>query len=124
MSKKVFMDAFYNQFADFVSQLQKVFPEDTDFPTYATGLRLMRMTNPLYIVKQFQASVLPFEESIRAKKEDFFLTYDFSQLGAEGWLMEVIAKLKGMWSTLSENNKKCIWDYINLLLDIAKRCAD
>ena len=70
------------------------------------------------------ACVLPFEDVIRAKKEEFFLTYDFAQLGAEGWLMDVITKLKGMWATLSENNKKCIWDYINILLDIAKRCAD
>lgn len=118
------MDAFYNQFLDFVDQLQKVFPEDTDFPTYSSGLKLMRMTNPMYVIKQFRENVIPFEKIISEKKEEFFLEYDFAQLGAEDWLVQVISKLKNMWTTLSENNKTCIWDYINLLVHIAKKCGD
>ncbi len=115
------MDAFYNQFLDFIDQLQTVFPNDTDFPTYASGLRLIRMTNPAYAITQFRENVFQFEESILAKKEDFFLSYDFEKHGAG---MEVITKLKNMWSGLSDNNKKCIWDYIGVLIQIAKKCVD
>jgi hypothetical protein len=67
--------------------------------------------------------VVPFEATVRARDSDFFLKYEFSEYADDSALDQVIGKLKNMWTTLSDNNKKVVWDYITLLLDLAKRCT-
>jgi hypothetical protein len=120
MSKKIFLDAFYTQFADFLTQLTQVFPNDPDFPAYKTGLYLLQKTNPMLVADQVILHVLPFETIIRSRNEDFFLKHEFSEYNT---LDQVIDKLKHLWEQLSDQDKKCVWDYITLLLDLAKRCA-
>jgi hypothetical protein len=121
MSRKILLDAFYNQFSDFLDQLTKVFPGDTDFPTYKMGLLLLQRTNPILVVSEVHKHVAPFEEIIRAKNEDFFLKHEFSEYTSDDALEQIIMKLKGLWSTLTDNNKTCVWGYIILLMDLAKR---
>ncbi len=122
MSRKVLLDAFYNTFNTFMEQLVSVFPGDSDIPAYKTGLSLLQRTNPLLLPKEVIGHVAPFEASVRARDEKFFLDYSFSEY-QDNALDQIIGKVKGLWSTLSDNNKKCIWDYIILLLDLAYRCG-
>jgi hypothetical protein len=124
MSKKVLIDAFYNQFHDFLEQLQKVMPEDTDFPTYIMGLKMMRTGNPMYLVREFIAQTKPFEASIKSRDEKFFLDYTFDEFANNDWLIQMINKIKGLWKGFSDNNKKCVWDYTNLLLAIGQKCSE
>ena len=65
MSRKIFLDAFYNQFSDFLDQLITVFPSDSDFPTYKTGLHLLQKTNPKLVPEQVLIHVSPFEKTLR-----------------------------------------------------------
>lgn len=104
-----------------MEQLVSVFPDDSDIPAYKTGLSLLQRTNPILLPKEVINHVAPFEASVRARDEKFFLDYAFNEY-QDNALDQVIGKVKGLWSTLSENNKKCIWDYIILLLDLAYRC--
>lgn len=122
MSKKILLDAFYNQFADFLSELIRVFPEDPDFPAYKTGLLLFQRTNPAFVIKAVHEHVAPYEETIRAKNVDFFLKHDYSgHTENDGALEQVIQKLKGYWSQMSESNQTVVWKYITLLMDLGKR---
>lgn len=118
MSKKVFVDAFFNQFGDFLDQLVKVFPDDTDLPAYKAGLGLLQRTNPTLVIKETFTHMGPFEGVIRARNEDFFLKHEFAEYDT---LEQVIAKIKSLWVGLSENNKNCVWGYLTILLDISKR---
>jgi len=121
MSKKVFLDAFFNQFGDFLEQLIKVFPDDTDIPAYKSGLGLLQRTNPTLVIKETYTHMSPFEKVIRARNEDFFLKHEFAEYDT---LEQVIAKIKSLWVGLSENNKNCVWGYLTILLDISKRYND
>jgi hypothetical protein len=122
MSKKILLDAFYNQFSDFLSELVKAFPEDPDFPTYKTGLLLLQKTNPALVIKAVHEHVSPYEETIRAKNVDFFLKHDYSNhTENDDALEQVIQKLKGYWEQMSETNQTVVWKYITLLMDLAKR---
>lgn len=121
MSKKVFVDAFFNQFGDFLEQLIKVFPDDTDLPAYKAGLGLLQRTNPTLVIKETYTHMSPFEAVIRARNEDFFLKHEFAEYDT---LEQVIAKIKSLWVGLSENNKNCVWGYLTILLDISKRYND
>jgi hypothetical protein len=121
MSRKIFLDAFYNQFSDFLDQLISVFPNDSDFPTYKSGLLLLQKTNPKLVPEQVLIHVTPFEKTLRARDERFFIDYNFTEYGNDDALGMIISKMKEQWTTLSEHNKKCIWDYTNLLLDLARK---
>lgn len=122
MSRKVFLDIFYTQFSEFLDQLIKVFPEDTDFPTYKSGLFLLQKTNPILVPDQILVHVGPFEETIKARDEKFFLNYGFDQYTDDNALDLIIKKMKGQWGSLSDNNKKVVWDYTTLLLSLARKC--
>ena len=122
MSRKIFMDAFYGQFSDFLDQLTQAFPNDSDFPTYKTGLLLLQKTNPKIVPDQVVIHVVPFETTIRARDEKFFMNHEFEDYTSDDALGTVIMKMKSLWSTLGDANKKVVWDYTILLLDLAKRC--
>jgi hypothetical protein len=121
MSKKIFLDAFYSQFSEFLDQLIKVFPSDTDFLAYKTGLFLLQKTNPILVPEQVVIHVGPFEETIQARDEKFILNYGFEKYSEDNALDLIIKKMKDRWSVLSDNNKKVIWDYTILLLNLARR---
>jgi len=123
MSKKIFMDAFFTQFHEFMGQLMKVFPNDEDFKMYDDAVYLVQRMNPGLVVSEFGKHVLPFEEVIRKRDDDFFMNHSFDSLEPDNTMEQVIQKLKGYWTTLSDQNKSSIWGYITLLLDIHKRCV-
>jgi hypothetical protein len=117
------MDAFFTQFHEFMGQLIKVFPQDEDFPVYDQGVAMLQKVNPGLVLSEFTKHVTPFEETLRAKNDDFFMKHDFSEFDPENTMEQVIQKLKGYWIGMSDQNKSSIWNYIILLLDISKRCT-
>ena len=123
MSKKIFMDAFFTQFHEFMGQLIRVFPEDPDFTVYDSGVMMLQKVNPGLVLAEFIKHVTPFEEIIRAKNSDFFIQTQIFIFDPENTMEQVIQKLKAYWVGLSDSNKESIWNYIILLLDISKRCV-
>ncbi len=123
MSKKIFMDAFFTQFHEFMGQLIRVFPEDPDFTVYDSGVMMLQKINPGLVLAEFIKNVTPFEEIIRAKNSDFFIETKIFIFDPENTMDQVIQKLKAYWVGLSDSNKESIWNYIILLLDISKRCT-
>lgn len=122
MSRRIFLDAFYKQFGEFLDQLSLLFPEDADLVGYKTMLGLLQRTNPLLAPKELVAQLTPFEPSLRARDEKFFLNYAFDEY-TEGGIDQVIGKVKGLWTGISESNKTVIWQYVLLLLDLANKCT-
>lgn len=120
--KRIFIDSFFSQFAEFMDQLIKVFPQDPDFVAYKMGLNLFHKTNPNFVITAILEHVLPFEEMIMAKNDDFFIKHDFKGYMEDDTIGAVILKLKSLWSVLTPENRKCVWDYIVLLMSLAKRC--
>jgi hypothetical protein len=123
MSKKIFLDAFYGQFSTFLDQLIVTFPDDSDFPTYKSGLFLLQKTNPKLVPEQVVLHVAPFEATIRKRDEGFFKNRGFPEYADDNALDLIIQKMMEYWDTLSEENKAVIWEYVTLLLDLAKRCT-
>jgi hypothetical protein len=123
MSKTIFLSAFYGQFTSFLDQLIVTFPEDTDFPTYKSGLFLLQKTNPKLVPEQIVLHVSPFEATLRARDEDFFKKRGFPEYADDNALDLIIQKMMTYWDTLSSENKTVVWDYVSLLLDLAKRCT-
>lgn len=125
MSKRIYLDALYDQYEDFLQQLAGVFPDDSDWTRYRTGVALFRRANPSILAVKTWECVSPFEEIIRTRNDSFFLGHDFSDMtGGQDFLNQTIAKLKGMWKEMSSHNQSIVWDYIVNITYLAKRCTE
>jgi len=123
MSKKILIDAFFNQYEDFLNQIKEVFPDDPDWKLYLSGLAIFRRTNPLIVVKKTWKHVAPFEEMIVARNEKFFIERDFSDITeGEEPLEQTIDKIRGMWAVLNTHNRRVVWDFVNNITALAKMC--
>ena len=125
MSKKIYLDAFYDQYEDFLQQLSTVFPEDPDWSRYRTGVAVVRRAHPSMLAVKTWEYVSPFQETIRTRDDSFFLGHDFSEMtGGQDFLNQTITKLKGMWQQMTPHNQSIVWDYITNITYLAKRCTE
>ena len=123
-SKKILVDAFFNTYEDFMQQMIAVYPDDRDFPLYVSGLAMFRRVNPAIVVGKTWKWVSKFEEKIKTRDESFFLEYDYStDTEGEEPLEQTLEKLRGMWKGLSEHNRKIVWDYVNIIMELSRRCS-
>lgn len=124
-SRKIYLDAFYDQYEDFLQQMMVVFPEDPDWQLYIAGLAIFRRTNPLLVVKKTWKHISKFEEVIKKRDEKFFIERDYSDITeGEEPLEQTITKLKDMWARLSPHNRNIVWDYVNNVTFLAKKCSE
>lgn len=119
MSKKIYVDAFYDQYEDLLQQMLAVFPEDPDWARYRTGIAVFRRANPMVLVAKTWECISPYEEMVRARDEAFFLSYPVS----DGHLVDTVAKLRNLWKKLTPHNRSIVWDYITNITYLAKKCT-
>lgn len=123
MSKKILIDAFFNQYEDFLNQLKDVYPDDPDWKLYLSGLAIFRRTNPLIVVKKTWKWVSKFEKDIYDRNEKFFMTMDYSEYTeGEEPLEQTIEKLRNMWTGMDDHNRKVVWEFVNNITTLAKLC--
>jgi hypothetical protein len=123
-TRKIYIDAFFDQFEDFLQQMQAVFPDDPDWQLYTAGLLIFRRTNPMMVIQKSWKYIGKFEDVIKERNLTFFLTRDFSDLTeGEEPIEQTIDKLRGMWIQLGVHNRNIVWDYINNITYLAKRCV-
>jgi hypothetical protein len=124
MSKKILIDAFFNQYEDFLNQLKDVYPDDPDWKLYLSGLAIFRRTNPLIVVKKTWKWVSKFEKDIYERNEKMFMEMDYSEYTeGEEPLEQTIEKLRSMWAVLNPHNRKVVWDFVNNITALAKLCS-
>jgi hypothetical protein len=122
MSRKVFLDAFFNQFISFLGELKGMYPEDPDFPNFVTAITLIRNTNPMLAVNYIKSEVIdPFQEKISARDESFFMDQDYTQKNAD---IDVIHKLKEYVKGMSPTSKEVVWQYIELLMKLTLKIME
>ncbi len=118
MSKKILIDTFFNQFTDFLKQLENMYPDDTDFPVFLTTLDLLKSTNPMLVVKFVKENIVDlYKDKILNKDESFFLDQDYTKHGDVD--LNIVHKLKKYVKDMSSNSKDVVWKYIELLMKLA-----
>jgi hypothetical protein len=114
MSKKILIDAFYTQFNAFLKELANSYPEDADFPVFIETLNLVKFANPMMVVNYVKTEiVIPYKEKITNRDESFFLNFDYNK--TEDVDLNIVDKLKTYISTMTDESKNTVWDYINLI---------
>ena len=117
-----YLSAFNNLVIKFNEDLIYIFPEENDFKVYKRGIMMINSANAKKICNLFKDYMILYRNKIIDKDESFFLTNNYIEIvtysqseGVEG----IIMKLKGYWTTLSDSNKKTIWDYLNSLIKLS-----
>jgi hypothetical protein len=119
MSKKVLIQAFFDQFISFSKELCAMYPDDADFSMFSNTLGLMKMTNPSLVIKYVADNVLQYEDKIMAKDETFFMQNEFSEYQSD-IDMNVFTKLKQYIENMSASSKQHVWTYIQNIVRLAK----
>uniref|UniRef100_A0A6C0CIH1 Uncharacterized protein n=1 Tax=viral metagenome TaxID=1070528 RepID=A0A6C0CIH1_9ZZZZ len=118
-SKVILMNAFFDQFISFVSELSQMYPDDSDLSLAKTTLHLMRTTQPKLVINYVKDNVLKFEDKIMNKDESFFMSYDYNEYSTDVD-MNVFQKLKDYNAQLSPASKENIWKYVQNITRLCK----
>lgn len=118
-SKTVLMTALFEQLKLFTNELISMYPDDADFPLFATSVKLMKLSNPAMVIKSIYDNTNPFAEKILGKDEGFFLDYSFSEYEKDVGDINVFSKLKKYITSMSPASKDCVWKYIQNIYKLA-----
>jgi hypothetical protein len=118
-SKVVLVAALFEQLRLFTDELIKMYPNDPDFPLFASSVKLLKMTNPSLVVKNIYNNTNQFSEKIMNKDERFFLEYSFSEYENEVEDINVFSKLKKYIESMSPASKESVWKYIQNIYKLA-----
>lgn len=115
---------FNDHFAEFVNDVQSVFPDDTDILTAKNALLTIRKANPKLLVKIWIKYVYtPYKQQIEAGDINFFLTKDYSSDLAindnADKIMESIDRLRNPVKEMSLENQAKTMKYIQNLSKLA-----
>ena len=114
------VSVFNDHFAEFVNDIQSVFPDDPDILTAKNALLTIRKANPKLLVKiWFKFVYTPYKREIEAGDVNFFLTKDYSSDLAKNdnaeKIMESIDRLRKPVKEMSQENQAKTMKYIQNL---------
>jgi hypothetical protein len=132
MDKQKFYNIFNTKIIEFLNDLIDLFPNDYNFKMYKTAINLVKLADnkkPLQYYKKFVTD--EYKEHINNRNDKFFLEHDYSEIindselnsevGASDISSKIVNRLKGYWSSLSDDNKVTVWDYFNIFLKISEK---
>lgn len=117
--------AFNNQLIAFVEDLVESYPEEKALKTALDALRALKKANPKLLHSGFMEYVYPdFHEPVMAEDEDTLIKKGHDALhGEHAEYAFAYVIFDRHWSTMSEANKKAIWDWCKVLVVLAERAA-
>jgi len=118
------LTAFNDHFADFLNDVQSVFPDDAEILSAKNALTLIRKANPKMIVKIWKAFIADkYRTHIEANDISFFLTKDYSADVSAAQnsdkIMESINRLREPVKNMGPENQAKVMKYIQNLTKLA-----
>ena len=118
------LTVFNDHFAEFVSDIQSVFPDDTDILTAKNALITIRKANPKLLVRIWVKYVVtPYQQQIYSGDINFFITKDYSTDLAindnADKIMESIDRLRNPVKQMTDENRSKTMKYIQNLSKLA-----
>jgi accessory colonization factor AcfC len=119
--------AFNDHFADFINDIQSVFPEDVDILSAKNALIAIRKANPRMIVKMWNSFIVSkYRNEIAAGNLEFFMNKDYandvSNTQNSDKIMESIDRLREPIRNMGPDNQSKVMKYIQNLTKLAELC--
>lgn len=102
------LNLFNNMLDEFVSELERVFPNESSIKVYHTQLKILRNSNQRAVLELFMGACLPVIDKIMTRDESFFI-------GSSGF--EILEKMnyRSWWSQADPDTKSAIWFHLQSL---------
>jgi hypothetical protein len=118
--------AFNVQLDKFLNELIQTYPEDKDFSYYKRLIDNLKKFNVRKPIEYFASTIQKHTKQITERNSDFFLN-NFGQIvneeGADkdtqNEAFRLFNNLKKYWLEMPDENKKVIWDYLNVLTKLS-----
>ncbi len=115
--------AFNNQLLSFIEDIHEIYPEDSDIKTALDAVKMLKKMNPKKLHALFMEIVYAnFKQEIREEniegllaKAKEYVSREFSEF------MSFFVVFDKYWGTMTETNRKHIWDYCKVLLVLGER---
>ncbi len=119
------LSAFNAQLIDFVDELSQTYTEEKDLVKALNALKALKKVNPKLIHSSFMEYVYPdFAKPVKEEDEECLINQAKSILSgefAEYAFAYVI--FDRHWSTMSDANKRVIWNYCKVIVALAEKAA-
>jgi hypothetical protein len=117
--------AFNNQLVSFVEELVETYTEEKELRTALDALKALKKANPKLLHSSFMEYVYPdFHGPVMAEDETTLIAKAHSALhGEHAEYAFAYVIFDRHWSTMTEANKKAIWNYCKVLVILAERAA-
>lgn len=117
------LGAFNNQLIAFVEDLFETFPEERDLGKAVDALKALKKMNPKLIHSSFMEYVYPdFAGPVKAEDETQLISQAQRMLNGEfkdyAFAYLIFDK---HWNTMTEANKRVIWDWCKVLVVLAEK---
>ena len=119
------IELFNTRLLEFIDDMDSVYDGAKQI---RKGISLAILLDRKLPVQTFEAHVVkPYGESIMARNEAFLLEQDYASslknVPATPNLssMDIVSELKGIWKTLTPENKDAIWNHMRVLVVLASR---
>jgi hypothetical protein len=117
MTSTDYREAFHTEIKSFLKNLCKTFEDDRDLMMITSSLLFALQDDPDdQVISQFYDTVSPFKAMIETRDPVFF--YEVHIHGKE---YKLLSKLHLYWEQLSPDDKKVVWDYIEVLFVLARK---
>jgi accessory colonization factor AcfC len=121
------LTAFNDHFADFINDVQSVFPEDVDVLSAKNALIAIRKANPRMIVKIWNTFIVSkYRQEIADGNLEFFINKDYSNDVSNSQnsdkIMESIDRLREPIKNMAPENQAKVMKYIQNLTKLAELC--
>jgi hypothetical protein len=118
------LSAFNDHFAEFVNDIQSVFPQDADILTAKNALLAIRKANPKLLVRVWiKYVVTPYKTQIESGDINFFIAKDYTTDLARNdnseKIIEAIDRLRNPIKQMSTENQAKTMKYIQNLTKLS-----
>ena len=120
------ISVFNNQLLAFVEDLAETFPEETDIKNAVDALKAMKKMNPKMLHSSFMDYIYPdFHGPVKAQDEHALIAKAQDMMNGEykDYAFAYVI-FDRYWSTMTDSNKKTIWDWCKVLVVLAERAAN
>lgn len=121
MNKDQIVEAFNNHFIEFISDIEKVFPNDTDITLARKSLTKTFVLFPKLLIKKFNETVVSFySNEIESGDLNFFIENDYRtthgyKVKDEAWILEKIDCLREPVRSMTDDDKAKVVQYLKNL---------
>lgn len=117
--------AFNNKLLEFVEDLSETYPEEKDIKSALDALKMLKKANPKLIHSGFMDYIYPeFHLPVKAEDETTLIGKAKQVLNSsyKDYAFAYVI-FDRHWSTMSEANKKAIWNWCKVIVILGERVA-